>query len=136
MLQWIGQLGPVQQSLLATLFTWGVTALGASLVYFFRSINKKVLNGMLGFAAGVMIMASFDELVDFILTRDGMVGAELSGAGLGGCIITLVRRDCAEDLLAALKRGYCGKSGLPMGVQPCFPVLGSMVFGKEPGTSQ
>lgn len=63
MIQWMSQFGPVQQALIATLFTWGVTALGASLVYFFKTINKKVLNGMLGFAAGVMIAASFWSLL-------------------------------------------------------------------------
>ncbi|MBN1531172.1 MAG: ZIP family metal transporter [Spirochaetes bacterium] len=54
---------PVLLALLATLFTWGVTALGAGMVFFFRSINKKVLNSMLGFAAGVMIAASFWSLL-------------------------------------------------------------------------
>ncbi|MGM0395660.1 MAG: ZIP family metal transporter [Bacillota bacterium] len=63
MIQWISQYGPVQQALIATLFTWGVTALGASLVFFFKTINKNVLNGMLGFAAGVMIAASFWSLL-------------------------------------------------------------------------
>lgn len=63
MIQWMSQFGVVQQTLLATLFTWGVTALGASLVFFFRTINIKVLNGMLGFAAGVMIAASFWSLL-------------------------------------------------------------------------
>ena len=63
MIQWLGQFEPVQQALIATLFTWGVTALGASLVFFFKAINKKVLNGMLGFAAGVMIAASFWSLL-------------------------------------------------------------------------
>ncbi len=56
-------LNPILLALLATLFTWGVTALGASMVFFFRSINKKVLNSMLGFAAGVMIAASFWSLL-------------------------------------------------------------------------
>jgi ZIP family zinc transporter len=50
---------PILQALLATLFTWGVTALGAAMVFFFKEINKKVLDAMLGFAAGVMIAASF-----------------------------------------------------------------------------
>ncbi|MDW7657909.1 MAG: ZIP family metal transporter [Bacillota bacterium] len=63
MIQWMSQYGAVYQALLATLFTWGVTALGASLVFFFKTINKKVLNGMLGFAAGVMIAASFWSLL-------------------------------------------------------------------------
>ena len=43
------------QALIATLFTWGVTALGAGLVFFFKSINKKVLNGMLGFAVMMVL---------------------------------------------------------------------------------
>ena len=63
MVGWIGQFGPVMQALIATLFTLGVTALGAGLVFFFKSINKKVLNGMLGFAAGVMVAASFWSLL-------------------------------------------------------------------------
>jgi len=54
---------PVLLALFATLFTWLVTALGASMVFFFKSINKKVLNSMLGFAAGVMIAASFWSLL-------------------------------------------------------------------------
>ncbi len=63
MIQWMSQFGPVQQALIATLFTWGVTASGAALVFFFKTINKTVLNGMLGFAAGVMIAASFWSLL-------------------------------------------------------------------------
>jgi ZIP family zinc transporter len=54
---------PVLQALVATCFTWGVTALGASGVFFFKTISKKVLDGMLGFAAGVMIAASFWSLL-------------------------------------------------------------------------
>jgi ZIP family zinc transporter len=56
-------LSPVAQALLGSLFTWGMTALGAGLVFFFKSIHKRVLNGMLGFAAGVMIAASFWSLL-------------------------------------------------------------------------
>lgn len=63
MINWMSQFSPVQQALIGTLFTWGVTALGAGLVFFFKKINKKVLNGMLGFAAGVMIAASFWSLL-------------------------------------------------------------------------
>lgn len=58
------QLTPIMQALVATLFTWALTALGAALVFFFKSINQKVLNGMLGFAAGVMIAASFWSLLN------------------------------------------------------------------------
>ena len=62
-MEWFQSISPVTQALLATLFTWGVTALGAALVFFFKTINKTVLNGMLGFAAGVMIAASFWSLL-------------------------------------------------------------------------
>ena len=57
------QLNPILLALLATLFTWAVTALGAGLVFFFKTINKKMLDGMLGFAAGVMIAASYWSLL-------------------------------------------------------------------------
>ena len=63
MMDFFKELTPVQQALAGTLFTYGVTALGASLVFFFKSINKSVLNGMLGFASGVMIAASFWSLL-------------------------------------------------------------------------
>lgn len=55
---WFFGLHPVGQALMATLFTWGLTAVGAALVFFFKTINQKVLDGMLGFAAGVMMAAS------------------------------------------------------------------------------
>lgn len=54
---------PVLLALVATLFTWAVTALGSSMVFFFKTIDKRVLNSMLGFAAGVMIAASFWSLL-------------------------------------------------------------------------
>jgi len=60
---WIGELHPVTQALIATCFTWGVTALGASAVFFFKRIDQKVMDGMLGFAAGVMIAASYWSLL-------------------------------------------------------------------------
>lgn len=49
--------------LLAGLFTWGMTALGASLVFFFKDVKPLILDSMLGFAAGVMIAASFFSLI-------------------------------------------------------------------------
>ena len=57
-------LNPIIQTLLATLFTWGVTALGASLVFIFKKPNKSIMDAMLGFAAGVMIAASFWSLLN------------------------------------------------------------------------
>jgi len=62
-LDFLLEYNPVLLALFATLFTWGVTALGSSMVFFFKTINKKILNSMLGFAAGVMIAASFWSLL-------------------------------------------------------------------------
>lgn len=56
-------LPPVIQALLATSFTWGLTALGAAMVLFTKKVNRKFLDAMLGFAAGVMIAASFWSLL-------------------------------------------------------------------------
>ncbi|HID69466.1 MAG TPA: ZIP family metal transporter [Desulfobacterales bacterium] len=57
------QLSPVMQAFIATLFTWAVTAAGAALVFFSKSVNEKFMDSMLGFAAGVMIAASFWSLL-------------------------------------------------------------------------
>jgi ZIP family zinc transporter len=56
-------LHPVVQALLATCFTWAVTALGAATVFMARDISRRVLDGMLGFAGGVMIAASYWSLL-------------------------------------------------------------------------
>ncbi|MDD5953546.1 MAG: ZIP family metal transporter [Oscillospiraceae bacterium] len=59
----------VLMALVATLGTWAVTALGAATVVFFKSPNQKILNLMLGFAAGVMIAASFWSLLQPAIER-------------------------------------------------------------------
>lgn len=60
---WFQSLSPLSQSFLAGCFTWGVTALGASVVFFTRRVNRQLLDAMMGFAAGVMIAASFWSLL-------------------------------------------------------------------------
>ena len=57
------QYHPVTQALVATLFTWLVTAAGAAPVLFVKRVNQKIMDGMLGMAAGVMIAASFWSLL-------------------------------------------------------------------------
>ena len=56
-------INPILAALYATLFTWFLTALGASFVFFFKNMNRVVLDGMLGFTGGVMIAASFWSLL-------------------------------------------------------------------------
>lgn len=60
---WFLGLNPLLQALLAGLFTWGMTALGAGVVFFTKNVSQKVLDAMLGFAAGVMIAASVWSLI-------------------------------------------------------------------------
>ncbi|WP_335872718.1 ZIP family metal transporter [Bacillus sp. 2205SS5-2] len=63
MLDWLAEFNPTIQALFGGLLTWGLTALGAATVFFFTKIEKRTLHTMLGFAAGVMIAASFWSLL-------------------------------------------------------------------------
>ena len=61
--EWFLALHPMSQAFMAGLFTWGMTALGASLVFFTKQVSLKLLDSMMGFAAGVMIAASIWSLI-------------------------------------------------------------------------
>lgn len=63
MMEYFQQLSPVWQALIATTFTWWMTALGASLIFFTTGVNRRFLDSMLGFSAGVMIAASVWSLL-------------------------------------------------------------------------
>ena len=63
MFEGILQLAYPVQALLATLLTWGITSLGACLVFFMAKPNRNLMDGMLGVAGGVMIAASFFSLL-------------------------------------------------------------------------
>ncbi len=63
LVDFFSQYPPYLQALIATLFTWGLTALGASLVFLFKSMKRSLLDGMLGFTGGVMIAASYWSLL-------------------------------------------------------------------------
>ncbi len=62
-IQYFENISPILGALYATIFTWLVTALGASFVFFFKELNRKWLDGMLGFTGGVMIAASYWSLL-------------------------------------------------------------------------
>lgn len=57
------EIDPVTGALIATTFTWGLTALGAAFVFFFKTMNRALLDAMLGFTGGVMVAASFWSLL-------------------------------------------------------------------------
>lgn len=62
-LDYFGSIDPILAAFYATLFTWFLTAVGASFVFLFKNMNRVVLDGMLGFTGGVMIAASFWSLL-------------------------------------------------------------------------
>lgn len=62
-IEYFESLDPVLAAFIATLFTWGLTALGASLVFLFKKMNRALFDGMLGFTGGVMVAASFWSLL-------------------------------------------------------------------------
>lgn len=63
MIEGFAALPPVLQALLAGLFTWGMTSLGSAMVFGTKKVPRRLLDAMLGFAAGVMIAASFWSLL-------------------------------------------------------------------------
>lgn len=97
-MEWFASLSPVIQALCATIFTWGVTALGAATVLFFKNINKRLLDGMLGFGAGVMIAASFWSLLNPALELSEQLDSEIVwlspaiGFLIGGLFVVLSER--------------------------------------------
>lgn len=74
--EWLVSIDPVLAALLATTFTWLVTAAGASLVFFFKNLHRRVLDGMLGFTGGVMVAASCFGLLIPAIDMTGGEGAE------------------------------------------------------------
>ena len=97
MIELFSGLSPIVQALLATMFTWGLTARGAALVFGTKNVPRKLLDAMLGFAAGVMIAASFWSLLapSISLSAEGPLPLwvpPLIGFLAGGVFLRLVDR--------------------------------------------
>ena len=76
--------GPILAALMATTFTWLLTAAGASLVFFFKELHRRILDGMLGFTGGVMVAAScFGLLIPAIdmTGEEGLAGVMPAAIG-------------------------------------------------------
>ena len=85
-IEYFSQLDPIQGALYATLFTWGITGLGASSVFLFKSMSRMTLDGMLGFTGGVMVVASFWSLLSPAIEMsagEGFVKVMPSAIGFG-----------------------------------------------------
>ncbi|KRN28747.1 hypothetical protein IV38_GL000952 [Lactobacillus selangorensis] len=105
-------LAPWQQALAGTIFTYLMTAAGAALVFFFKSIDKNILNLMLGFAAGVMIAASFWSLLDPAIAqaeKNGDIAWLVVALGFGAGGLFLYAADLVLPHLTA-KKGDSGRT--------------------------
>jgi len=88
---------PVLQAFVATCFTWFITAAGSALVFTTKTINRKLLDGMLGFAAGVMIAASFWSLLAPAIEMSENIGITpwvppVVGFMCGGIVMRLINK--------------------------------------------
>jgi len=95
MIDVLRHLHPVLQALLATLFTWALTALGAATVFMAKDVSRKVLDWTLGFAGGVMIAASFWSLLAPAIEMSGGVDLPVwfpaaAGFLIGGAFLRVV----------------------------------------------
>jgi len=111
MIAFIEQYSPIIQALMGTLFTWGVTALGSAMIFLAKDVSRKLLNGMLGFASGVMIAASYWSLLaPAIELSQGLAVPEwfpaASGFLLGGAFLFAV-----DKLLPHLHMGQTDPEG-------------------------
>ena len=117
------------QALIATLFTFLITSAGASIVFFFKKVNKTLMDAMLGFAAGVMMSASY-----FSLLAPAISGAEslnlnpwliaTTGFLLGGLLLYL--SDKIFDKILAKSRNSSKKKRIFL----LIPLL-SIIFLKD-----
>ncbi len=105
-MEWFSGLNAVMQALLATIVTWMLTAAGAATVFVFRNVDRKILDSMMGFAAGVMIAASFWSLLGpaIVMTEEtgGITWLPASiGFLVGGAFLLAV-----DKVLPHLHLGY------------------------------
>jgi len=119
----MNNLSPVLMALIATMFTWFITLLGAGIVYFFKKINKNILDLMLSLASGVMISASFFSLIAPSINLANSLGMNkiiMPSIGFicGGLLITII------DKLFSKKNGNKKKR--------CFMLISSITLHNIP----
>ncbi|OPZ81074.1 MAG: Galactokinase [bacterium ADurb.Bin429] len=70
-----------------------------------------------------------DQMVDIALSVNGVAGAQIAGAGLGGCIMVLVKQEAVDYLATVLTSRYYDPRNLDADIYPCYPTSGSGVLG-------
>ncbi|MBC8346588.1 MAG: hypothetical protein H8E56_10050 [Candidatus Marinimicrobia bacterium] len=71
---------------------------------------------------------NIDQMVDVANAVPGVVGAQLAGAGMGGNIVILVKKDSAEDVLTELKHNYYNRNNIPLDAHICVPISGASIM--------
>ncbi len=126
---------------LGGLFTYGMTALGAAVVFCFRSVSQKILNAMMGFAAGVMIAASFWSLLAPSLEMSASCMPAIVGFMLGGIFLFAVDRFLPIDKIKsgsriALKGDQARRSFMLIFAITLHNIPEGMAFGVVFGAAQ
>lgn len=137
MLEFFQNLSPVMQALTATIFTWGMTALGAAIVFATKTVHQKLLDSMLGFAGGVMIAASYWSLLgpSIEASTDNAVGPwfpALVGFLLGGGFLWIIDKILPHLHPNAEKNRLRGLQLIKENAAPCLCSLSRfIIFQKD-----
>src|SRR4030042_5328602 len=106
MIDFLQSLNPVIQAFLATCFTWAMTAFGAASVFMTKGVNRRVLDAMLGFAAGVMIAASCWSLLVPAIEMSRGSGRPAWVPAAGGFLIGAIFLRGVDRVLPHLHLGF------------------------------
>lgn len=125
-MSWFGNINPIYQALIAGIFTWFITALGALIVCFFKEMNKRILDTILGFSAGVMIAASFWSLISPALELSNELGyiewiLPATGFIVGGMFILLSEKFL--DIVLKKKENINDVSSLKRSILLVFAIM-------------
>lgn len=125
-MSWFENISPIYQALIAGIFTWFITALGALIVCFFKEMNKRILDTILGFSAGVMIAASFWSLISPALELSNELGyiewiLPATGFIVGGMFILLSEKFL--DIILKKKENINNVSSLKRSILLVFAIM-------------
>lgn len=119
----MNNLSPIILALIATIFTWFITLLGAGIVYFFKKVNKDILDSMLSFAAGVMISASFFSLISPSISM-------ANSLGLNKIIMPSIGFICGGLLIVIMDKLFSKKNSNKR--KRCFMLVSSITLHNIP----
>lgn len=112
----LDNVNPILAAFIATMFTFSVTAIGAAIVFLFKKVNNTLMDAMLGFAAGVMIAASYFSLLNpaiemannlnmipYIVTTIGFLAGGVL-LFIGDKVFTVIDKKMAKNSNKSIKR--------------------------------